>query len=61
MIIGFILILVAILLIYLQIKNKIFYKNEHREDFYIPPEVRGFWGIILMMLIGGIILILQNF
>ena len=52
MIIGFILIFVAILLIYLQIKNKIFYKNEHREDFYIPPEVRGFWGIILMMIIG---------
>ncbi len=61
MIVGFVLISTAILLIYLQVKNKIFYKNEHREDFYIPPEVRGFWGIILMMIIGGLILIYQNF
>ena len=59
-IIGILMVLLGILLIYLKIKKK-FLVEEPRDDFYIPPHIIKFWGIILMMIIGGLILIYQNF
>lgn len=40
---GTLLILIGVLMIYFQLKTNAFYKKEQRDDFYIPPEVRGFW------------------
>ncbi len=57
---GFILVLIGVLSIFLQIKKNIFYNYKPREDFYIPPETRGFWGLVIIFIIGGMILIFQN-
>ncbi|MCB4234333.1 hypothetical protein LDL59_02275 [Kaistella anthropi] len=40
--------------------KNIFYKKEQRDDFYTPPEVRGFWGVAIGLILFGIILIVQN-
>jgi uncharacterized membrane protein len=58
--VGFILVLIGVLSIFLQIKKNTFYKYKSREDFYIPPEIRGFWGLVIIFIVGGIILIFQN-
>ncbi len=47
-------------MIYFQLKKNIFYNDEQRDDFYVPPEVRGFWGIAISLILCGIILIIQN-
>ena len=58
--VGFILVLIGVLSIFLQIKKNTFYKYKSSEDFYIPPEIRGFWGLVIIFIVGGIILIFQN-
>ena len=57
---GTLLILIGVLMIYFQLKTNAFYKKEQRDDFYIPPEVRGFWGVAIGLILFGIILIVQN-
>jgi hypothetical protein len=58
--IGILLIIIGCLMIYFQLKKNIFYNDEQRDDFYVPPEVRGFWGIAISLILCGIILIIQN-
>jgi len=57
---GILLELVGLLLIYLQIEKRFFYKNNKRDDFYIPTEIRSFWGIVVILIFGGLILIFQK-
>ena len=57
---GILLEIAGILLIYLQIEKKFFYKNKKRDDFYLPTEIRSFWGIVAILILSGIILIFQK-
>ncbi len=57
---GILLELVGLLLIYLQIEKKYFYKNNKRDDFYIPTEIRSFWGIVAILILSGLILMFQK-
>lgn len=59
LIIGISMVIVGVLLSYLKLKKKIFLE-ESRDDFYIPPHIIKFWGIISILIIGGIILIFQE-
>jgi hypothetical protein len=56
---GILIIALGFIITYLKINKKILIE-ESRDDFYVPPHIIKFWGIILMMIIGGIILIFQN-
>lgn len=58
--IGLLLILAGGFAIYFQLKKNIFYKKDERDYFYIPPEVRGFWGVVVGLILCGIILIFQD-
>lgn len=53
------MVIMGVLLSYLKIKKKILIE-ESRDDFYIPPHIMKFWGIISILIIGGIILIFQE-
>ena len=53
------MVIMGVLLSYLKIKKK-FLIEESRDDFYIPPHIMKFWGIILILIIEGIILIFQE-
>ena len=57
---GILMILIGILMIHFQFKRRFFYKKRGVDDFYVPPEERGFWGIVIIMIFGGMILIFQS-
>lgn len=47
-------------MIYFQFERKVFHKKRDIDDFYLPPEERSFWGIVIIMIFGGIIIITQH-
>ena len=47
-------------MIHFQFKRRFFYKKRDVDDFYVPPEERGFWGIVIIMIFGGMIIIFQS-
>ena len=47
-------------MIHFQFKRRFFYKKRGVDDFYVPPEERGFWGIVTIMIFGGMIIIFQS-